>query len=97
MELKIAHKKENKLLTRFELTGDVGFTGATPSYDALRKELATHLKVAENLLAIQNISTKFGSTKATFVVHQYSTPESLLAIEPKVKAKKVPGAAAEKK
>ena len=88
MDIKITTKNENKLLGRTEITGEIGFTAATPSYPDLKKELATNLKVTEDVIAIKNIYTTFGDTKAKFSANIYPNADALKKIEPKLKVKK---------
>ena len=88
MDIKITAKRENKLLERAELEGEIGFTGATPSYEQLKKELSTHLKTDEATIAIKHVYTDFGNQKATFTANVYSTTDKLKAVEPKIKEKK---------
>ncbi len=93
MELTIK-EKTNPLLHRKELTGDIAFTGATPSNKQLQEELAKKLGVQTELVAIKHIIGAFGGTKATFEAHVYETKEHFDKIEPKKKEKKAePGAA----
>ena len=93
MEINIKEEKENKLLQRKEVVGGIVFTGATPSNEALKKELATKYKVSEGTIVIKNIYTKYGVQKAEFLAFIYSSKEQLEKIEPKPKKKEEkPGA-----
>lgn len=87
MEITIKEEKENKLLQRKELTGELTFTGATPSIETLRKELGEKLKVSPETIAVQHIYNLFGVSKARFIAHVYPSKEQLEKIEPKPKAK----------
>ena len=62
MDIKINSKKQNKLLFRTELEGELVFDKSTPSYTELTKELASKLGASEDVTVIKNIKTSFGST-----------------------------------
>lgn len=93
MELNIQSKKENKLLFRTEVQGELNFEKATPSYAELIKELAAKLNVNEDLIAVQKIKTLFGSTSARFLANIYDSKENKERIEPKRKEKAISGGA----
>ncbi|MEM3154244.1 MAG: hypothetical protein QW165_01615 [Candidatus Woesearchaeota archaeon] len=87
MELKI-EKKENPLLKRQEITGEITFQGATPSNKQLQEELGKKLGVAPELVAIRHIYGSFGGGKASFEAVAYASKEQFDKIEPKKKEKK---------
>ncbi len=93
MEIEIKIKKENEVLQRSEIEGDLTFKGATPSNKQLQEELAKKLGVGQELVAIRHIYTKFGTEKAKFQAVAYATKEQFQKIEPKKKEKKTAGAA----
>ena len=93
MKITITGKHENPYLFRTEVSGNIVFTGATPSYEQLKKELAGQLSVQEQTIAIMHVYTKFGTSEADFTAHVYQTPEQLQKIEPKKKEKKAKDAA----
>src|SRR3972149_10022851 len=94
MEIEIKTKKENEVLQRSEIEGDIAFKGATPSNKQLQEELAQKLGVGQELVAIRHIYTKFGTEKAKFQAVTYATKEQFQNIEPKKKTPKTaPGAA----
>ena len=88
MEIKITQKKENNLLERTEMNGTITFTGPTPAYPQIKQALAQHLKIKEEVIAIKQVLTTFGTMSATFSANIYQTPEQLQKTEPKAKAKK---------
>ena len=94
MEMKISKKKENPLLQRVEISGNLAFTGATPSNAELKKAIAASEKASEDVIVMKKILTAFGSTTATFLAYVYQSKEQLVKIEPKVKAKAAPAGAA---
>ena len=56
MDIEIKNKKENPVLQRQEITGEIKFTGAaTPSNKQLQEELAKKLGVQQELVAIRHI------------------------------------------
>jgi len=87
MDIKINSKKQNKLLFRTELEGELVFDKSTPSYTELTKELASKLGASEDVTVIKNIKTSFGSTNARFLANVYDTKENKEKIEPKKKEK----------
>lgn len=99
MEITITVKNQNALLNRIELQGAISFTGATPAYPQIKQALAAQMKVKEDVVAIKQVLTDFGSTRASFTAYVYETAEQLQKIEPKLKEKKAKAgeAPAEKK
>lgn len=95
MEFEIKNKKDNTLLKRHEVTGELKFTGAaTPSNKQLQEELAKKLSVAPEVIVIKHIYGSFGGGKATFEAYAYASKEQMEKIEPKKKVKAAaPGAA----
>jgi ribosomal protein S24E len=92
MELNIVDKKEQPMLSRIEITGKLTFEGATPSAADVKKKLSSELKVDENLIAVKNILTHFGSGNADLIAYAYLNKEDMEKIEPKPKKKEKPGA-----
>ena len=66
MKLTITNNKENKLLQRSELSGEVTFEKATPSNEDLKQALVEELGVSKELILIKGIHTIFSNQKATF-------------------------------
>ncbi len=95
MELEIKNKKENPVLQRQEITGEITFTGtATPSNKQVHEELTKKLGIQAELVAIRHIYGSFGSGKAAFEAVAYATKEQFDKIEPRKKvAKAAPGTA----
>jgi len=88
VELKITERKEEPLLSRVNLTGEIIFEAATPSYDEVKKKISSSLNCDEKLIVIKNIYAKFGIKKADFLAYIYNNEESMKKIEPKPKEKK---------
>ena len=94
MEIEIKNKKDNQLLKRQEVTGEISFTGATPSNKQFQEELSKKLGVAPELVVVRHIYGAFGVGKAAFEADAYATKEQLDKIEPKKKVKAAPAAPA---
>jgi small subunit ribosomal protein S24e len=88
MDLKITEKKEEPLLSRVKLTGEIIFEAATPSYEEVKKKITSSLNCDEKLIVIKNIYTKFGIKKADLFAYIYNNEEAMKRIEPKQKEKK---------
>ena len=87
MELTIKNKKENPQLQRQEVTGELTFTGATPSNQQLKDELAKKLGVSVDVIVMRHIYGAFGTGKAQFEAVAYVSKEQLDKTEPKKKVK----------
>jgi len=85
MNIMNIQKHEKPLLSRTEITGEIAYTGVTPSKDVLKKKLVEQLKTKEELVIVKNIITTFGEGKASFLAYLYSSKEEMQKIEPKEK------------
>ena len=92
MELHIKSTKQNVLLARKELKGDIHFTGATPSNDDVQKSIGTKLSVAPEMIAVKQIKTANGMSEAHFSAYAYDSVAHKDKVEPKKKAKVDPNA-----
>lgn len=90
MELKITGKKDNKLLSRAEITAEMTHEGPTPNYDAVKKALANQLKLDESLIAIKHVYSNFGESRIKIIANVYDNKEAAKKIEPVKKEKKKP-------
>jgi len=90
--MNITIRKENPLIGRIEVKGEITFQGATPSNDLVQKEVADKMKVDPSVVKIKSIYTKYGSTKAVVTAHVYPTKADLDRFEPKKKEKKTANA-----
>lgn len=81
MDLKITEKFENQLLDRTDLSGEINFSGATPSNINVAKEIANNLKCKEDLVVVKQILTKFSTSFANFKAVAYKTPEGKAKFE----------------
>lgn len=71
MDLKIEEKFNNSLLGRIDVTGNLSFSGATPSNAELTAALAKDLKAEESLVVVKQIKTTFSTQTATFKAASY--------------------------
>jgi len=88
VDLKIKEKKEEPLLSRVKLTGEIAFEAATPSCEEVKKKISSSLSCDEKLIVIRNIYTKFGMKKGDLLAYVYNDEKSMKKIEPKQKEKK---------
>jgi ribosomal protein S24E len=87
MELNIAQKTKEPLLSRMSVKGEVTFEAKTPSHEEMRKAVAASTKMDEKLVVVKHIYNNFGARKATFSAVVYDDEAALAAIEPKPKKK----------
>ncbi len=87
MELSIAQKHKEQLLSRTRVSGDMTFESTTPTNDEVRKSIATSAKADEKLVVVKGIYNAFGAKKASFSAYVYDDEASMTAIEPKPKKK----------
>ena len=55
MQLNVVKKQERAMLDRTELTFEIGFTGAVPSREEIKKKIAGMEGVKENVVIIKKI------------------------------------------
>ena len=87
MQLKITEKKEQPILSRTSVKAHIIFDKATPSAGEVKKALASELKADENLIAVKEIYTEYGSPEADVNAYIYASKEAMQKIEPKPKKK----------
>lgn len=78
MELAITDKKENKSLSRTEITASISFDKAMPSRKEIREALCAAAGVAPEQMVIIAATGSFGTQKATVTAHAYSSKEAAL-------------------
>ncbi|MBI2134810.1 hypothetical protein HYU09_02390 [Candidatus Woesearchaeota archaeon] len=86
MELKISHKKEEPLLSRTRLEGEVTFDNATPSTKEIKSNVAKSIGKDESLVDIRGIYNQYGQKKAKVVCYAYENKDVLKKI--KIEGKK---------
>ena len=94
--MKIHDKKNEPLLSRVEVSADIEFAGATPSYQDVTKGVASHMKADEKLVVVRHVYTEFGNKKAKVQAYVYSDEAKKQFFEPKLKVKKDKAAEAKK-
>ena len=74
MQLTIKHEKKSPLLHRRELTAEIQHAGAmTPKNVDVKKALADHYKVGEDVVMIYTIQDSYGTTHCTVQAAVYET------------------------
>ncbi len=81
MKITIQEKKENILLNRTEVKGDIEFDDITPSNVKLAESLAKETKKDINLIVVKSIYTNFGQKVADFEAIIYDNMEAKDKIE----------------
>ncbi len=81
MELNIESQKNQPLLGRKFILGNLKFEKATPSYAEVKKDLAEKTKSSEEVVVVKNVYTNFGTRTASFEAVVYDSPETLKSIE----------------
>ena len=82
MQVNVLDKKENKSLSRQEITCGISFDKAKPSRKDLREAICTATGIAPELLVIVSSTGGFGERSGTVLVHAYANKEAL-AVEKK--------------
>ena len=72
----ITHKKENVLLSRTEVEGNVQFENATPSNNDIIGIVAKECKCEPAQIVINHIYTKFGQHTAQYSASVYSSTDA---------------------
>ena len=76
MKLTIKKQKENPLLRRTELEVELTFTGATPSRDNVKNDIASQMKAKPEVIEIKTITSNFGLQHGKALVYVYKDIES---------------------
>lgn len=84
MKIKILTKKHNPLLKRREISFEVEHSdeGCTPSRLELRNSLANMLKIKSDLLFVERLGTRTGTTISIGEAHTYESPNQAILVEP---------------
>jgi len=82
MQVNVKDKKENKSLSRQEITCDISFAKAKPSRKDLREAICTATGISPDLMVIVSSKGGFGQRSGTVLVHAYANKEAL-AVEKK--------------
>jgi small subunit ribosomal protein S24e len=97
MELKNIQKTEKPLLSRTEISGELSYSGATPSKDDLKKKLVEQLKLDSDLVVVKEIMGLFGEQHAEFRAYQYKNKDNMKKLEKSKSAKTEEKTSPEKK
>jgi ribosomal protein S24E len=82
MELNITDKKEQKLLSRLEVSATISFNGSvTPSNDAVKDAIAKKIGKDIKLVVVKGIYTKYGDSSADVNAYVYDNEKKLDEIE----------------
>ena len=85
VNIEIKEKKENKLLSRVELTAHASFhKKATPSGQAVKESIAKALGTETEMVVVKNIHTSYGTNTATISAYHYSNKDVLQKLEPQL-------------
>lgn len=84
MKIKILTQKHNPLLKRREISFEVEHSdeGCTPSRLELRNSLTNMLKTRSDLLFVEKLGTRTGTTISIGEAHVYESPNQAILVEP---------------
>ena len=77
MQVNVKDKKENKSLSRQEITCEISFEKAKPSRKDLREAICTATGITPELMVIVSSKGGFGQRSGTVLVHAYANKEAL--------------------
>ena len=85
MDIKITSVKENPLLKRREVRFSIehGPKGKTPGRIEVRKALAAEVKIGAELVFVQEMETRTGTTTTLGLATLYESVEQAKRVEPK--------------
>ena len=86
--MKAIKEFDNKLLKRKEVEFEVDSKGTTLSRLDIKKEAVKALKADENLVVVDSVSSRFGSTQTQARVYVYEDEATLNRLTPKHVAKR---------
>jgi ribosomal protein S24E len=80
----ITEKIEQPLTSRILLKGAVTYDTAPPNFTEIRKQVASAMKVNEDLVVVQSLKSLFGTRSSSVEIHVYKAKEALDSFESKV-------------
>lgn len=86
---KVLNETDNKLLNRKEIEYEVEYSGATPTKEKIKDELAKDLKLNPELVVVKHIYPYYGKRKSKVIVYIYDNVDNLKRIEIKNKKAKI--------
>lgn len=88
--MKILSDSENVLLHRREIVAHYS-SESNPGFGKVSDEVAQNFKAGKDCVVVKGVESGFGSGQFKVTAYIYKDAESLKAIEPKKKEKKVKG------
>jgi len=83
MDIEIKDKKQNPLLSRWEVRFSVAHPNEkTPSRDAIREKVAAAVGSKKSLVVVDSMNSAFGKQVTTGYARVYDTPEAIGKNEP---------------
>lgn len=83
MDIEIKDKKQNPLLSRWEVRFVLHHPNEkTPTRDAIREKLAGQLGSKKSLVVVDNMTSAFGKAQTSGYARVYDTPEAIGKNEP---------------
>lgn len=83
MDIEISEKKQNPLLSRWEVRFVVHHTNEkTPTRDTIREKLAGQLNSKKGLVVVDSMASAFGKGLTRGYARVYDNPETLGKVEP---------------
>ncbi|MBD3310369.1 hypothetical protein GF351_04065 [Candidatus Woesearchaeota archaeon] len=86
--INITEKKENPLLLRKELKGELEYSAATPSNEQVARQIADSEKADQKLVKIKQIKNIYGQRKAKVSAYIYGSEEAMKSAEERKKKQK---------
>ena len=88
MKLKLIQEKDSKLFNRKEVVYEGSFEGKTPKKEEVKKAIAETAKAKEEVIILERIKQKFGTTAAEIHAKIYANEEALKKTETRHKKPK---------
>ncbi len=88
LDINIKEQKENKLLSRLELSATIEFIGeATPSNDKVKEIIAKKTGKEAKLVIMKHIYTNYGDSSAEVIAYIYNDEKKMKELEENKKQK----------
>lgn len=88
MEIEITKKDSKPLLKRTEVTGRIGFEGATPSRKEVVAAVSKAMNAKKDVIIVRKVTMKYGEQAAELLAYVYDNRKSLEALEQEFSIKK---------
>jgi len=86
--MKIINEIYNQLLNRKEIVYEIEHSGATPTKEKVKDDIARHEKINPELVVVEHIYSYYGKRKSKIIAYAYNSVDDLKRMEIK-KTKKV--------